>query len=191
MPTSSSTASPNTSAVTATRWGAWWSTRASSPGRITPSVSPNWPSPSPLTTGWSTPRPSARPPSSGGCAPCRCAIPARRWPPWTPSCCCRGWRPWVCAWSATWTTPCRWPTTSSITPRWPGSATPVCRATPTTCWRKSTWPAAPRPSSRLAWRRATRRGCASTMRSRSSSGWSTSATPSRWPATRPPPPIAS
>ncbi len=44
---------------------------------------------------------------------------------------------------------CGWPITSSITPRWPGSATPVCRVTPTTCWRRNTWPVAPRPSSRL------------------------------------------
>ncbi len=35
--------------------------------------------PEPSYHGWSTPRPLARPPSSGGYAPCRCATPAPRW----------------------------------------------------------------------------------------------------------------
>ena len=67
-------------------------------------------------------------------------------------------------------------------PRWPGSATPVCRVTPLPAGgevhgRSPLGHPLLRPG-----RTATRRACASTMPSRSSSGWSTSATPSPWPA---------
>ncbi len=49
---------------------------------------------------WSTPKPSARPPTSGAPAWCRCAIPARRSRRSIPSRSCKASRPWRCAWTA-------------------------------------------------------------------------------------------
>jgi O-acetylhomoserine (thiol)-lyase len=78
--------------------------------------------------------------------------------------------------------------TCRATPRWRGSITPVCPIIRTMRWSRSTWTARLPESSPLASRAPTaaarRRARASRMRCSCSPGWSTSATPSRSPATR-------
>ena len=70
------------------------------------------------TTGWCIPRHSARRPTLPAAGWCRCAIPARRCRPSMPFCCCRGWRRWRCAWSATAAMRWRWPSGCRSTRRW-------------------------------------------------------------------------
>ena len=92
---------------------------------------PSSPNPSPPTTGWSIRRPLGRRPSSAGCAQCRCATRARRWPHERLPAAAGTGDPEPAHGSATWTnaTPAGGPSPQT-SPQGGLGHTPACRATP-------------------------------------------------------------
>ena len=139
-PTSSSTRPPSGSAATARPSAAWWWTRASSTGPATrpARASPSSARPTRAITGWSTPRRSARPPSSSSCASSCCATSAPRCRRSTRSCSCRVWRRCRSGSSGTprtrWRSRAGWPRTRG----WSGCRIRAWRPTPSTRTRPST-----------------------------------------------------